>query len=138
VAAKKYNEAVGFDDYKVVLYRNQPDGWVAEIPAIPECHALMPTREEAIAELGNVFRLICEEYKDRNESLPADSTEIVHAWRPRRRVSPRSEQTRFQEGSPDREPRAMETSGRACHHDPDSRWTGNRSRFFTESSASWA
>jgi len=30
---------MGFDDYKVVLYRNQPDGWVAEIPAIPGCHA---------------------------------------------------------------------------------------------------
>jgi len=27
-------EVVTFDDYKVVLYRNQPDGWVAEIPAI--------------------------------------------------------------------------------------------------------
>jgi len=26
---------VGFDDYKVILYRNQPEGWVAEIPAIP-------------------------------------------------------------------------------------------------------
>ena len=28
-----------FDDYKVVLYRNQPDGWVADIPSIPGCHA---------------------------------------------------------------------------------------------------
>ena len=25
------------DDYKVVLYRNQPGGWVAEMPAIPGC-----------------------------------------------------------------------------------------------------
>src|SRR5438105_3398775 len=33
---------MGFDDYKIVLYRNQPEGWVAEIPAIPGCHALMP------------------------------------------------------------------------------------------------
>jgi len=33
----------GFDDYKVVLYRNQPEGWVAEIPAIQGCYALMPT-----------------------------------------------------------------------------------------------
>jgi predicted RNase H-like HicB family nuclease len=31
------------DDYKVVLYRNQPLGWVAEIPSIPGCYALMPT-----------------------------------------------------------------------------------------------
>ncbi len=68
-----------FDDYKVVLYRNQPDGWVAEIPAIQGCHALMATREEALNELAAVFRLISEEYQERNESLPADSTEIVHA-----------------------------------------------------------
>ncbi|MBI3470874.1 MAG: type II toxin-antitoxin system HicB family antitoxin [Candidatus Solibacter usitatus] len=50
-----------FDDYKVVIYRNQPDGWVAEIPAIPACHALMPTREEALAELAEVFAMIAAE-----------------------------------------------------------------------------
>jgi predicted RNase H-like HicB family nuclease len=49
---------MGFDDYKVVLYRNQPDGWLAEIPAIAGCHALMPTLEEALAELAQVFRMI--------------------------------------------------------------------------------
>jgi predicted RNase H-like HicB family nuclease len=70
---------MGFDDYKVVLYRNQPAGWVAEVPAIPGCHALMPTREEALAELVQVFRLISEEYRVRKESLPAHTTEIVHA-----------------------------------------------------------
>lgn len=70
---------MGFDDYKVVLYRNQPEGWVAEIPAIPGCHVLMPTREEALDELAQVFRLISAEYQDRQESLPADTTEIVHA-----------------------------------------------------------
>jgi predicted RNase H-like HicB family nuclease len=42
---------MNLDDYKVVLYRNQPDGWVAEISAIHGCYALMPTREEALAEL---------------------------------------------------------------------------------------
>jgi len=70
---------MGLDDYKVVLYRNQPSGWVAEIPAVPGCYALMPTREEALAELTQVFRLISEEYEDRHESMPADTTEIVHA-----------------------------------------------------------
>jgi predicted RNase H-like HicB family nuclease len=70
---------MGFDDYKVVLYRNQPDGWVAEIPAVPGCHALMSTRDEALAELAAIFRLISDEYADRKEPLPADSAEIVHA-----------------------------------------------------------
>jgi predicted RNase H-like HicB family nuclease len=58
------------DDYKVVLYRNQPDGWVAEIPSIPGCYALMSTREEALAELSNVFAMIEEEHRDRGTSLP--------------------------------------------------------------------
>jgi predicted RNase H-like HicB family nuclease len=54
---------MGFDDYKVVLYRNQPEGWVAEIPSIPGCHALISTREAALAELVEVFRLISEEHR---------------------------------------------------------------------------
>lgn len=70
---------MSLDDYKVVLYRNHPDGWVAEVPSIPGCHALMATREEALAELSAVFALISEEYAGRNESLPADTTEIVNA-----------------------------------------------------------
>ena len=70
---------VSLDDYKVVLYRNQPDGWVAEVPAIPGCHALMTTREDALAELAAVFQMIAEEYAERNEPLPADTTEIIHA-----------------------------------------------------------
>jgi predicted RNase H-like HicB family nuclease len=76
---KSYNLAMAFDDYKVVLFRNQPDGWVAEIPAIAGCYALMPTREEALAELAGVFKMISEEYEERNERLPVDTTEIVHA-----------------------------------------------------------
>jgi predicted RNase H-like HicB family nuclease len=53
---------MAFDDYKVVLYRNQPSGWVAEVPSIPGCYALMPTRMEALSELEYVFRMIEAEY----------------------------------------------------------------------------
>ena len=71
--------SMSLDDYKVVLYRNQPDGWVAEIPAIPGCHVLMATQEDALVELAAVFRLISEEYEERKQPLPADTTEIVPA-----------------------------------------------------------
>jgi predicted RNase H-like HicB family nuclease len=57
------------DDYKVVLYRNQPDGWVAEVPSIPGCYALMPTREEALSELEQVFEMIATEYRDKGVSM---------------------------------------------------------------------
>ena len=36
------------DDYKTVLYRQEDGSWVAEIPSISGCYALMPTREEAL------------------------------------------------------------------------------------------
>ncbi len=63
-------EEVRLDDYNVVLYRNQPDGWVAEVPSIPGCYALMDSREEALDELAGVFQMISEEYAERNEMLP--------------------------------------------------------------------
>jgi predicted RNase H-like HicB family nuclease len=75
---------MSFEDHRLVVYRNQPDGWVAEIPAIAGCHALMPTAEEAVAELAEVFRLIEEEYRAseqevldlmaHNEARPRQST----------------------------------------------------------------
>ena len=49
---------MGFDDYKVVLYRQDDGSWVAEIPALGGCYALMDTREAALAELQHVFALI--------------------------------------------------------------------------------
>ncbi len=67
------------EDYKTVLYRQEDGSWVAEIPAISGCYALMPTREEALAELSNVFNMMVEEYSERGAALPADTTEIVHA-----------------------------------------------------------
>ena len=65
---------MGFDDYKVVLYRNQPDGWVAEIPSIAGCHALMSTATEALTELSQVFRLIELEHRQSGRAMPRDTT----------------------------------------------------------------
>ena len=65
-------------DYKTVLYRQEDGSWVAEVPAVPGCYALMPTRETALAELGNVFEMIAEEYREKGIPLPANTTEIVH------------------------------------------------------------
>jgi predicted RNase H-like HicB family nuclease len=67
------------DAYKIVLYRQDDGSWVAEVPAIAGCYALMPTREEALAELGDVFNMIAEEYQERGAPLPKDTTEIVNA-----------------------------------------------------------
>jgi predicted RNase H-like HicB family nuclease len=68
-----------FEDYKIVLYRPDDSSWVAEIPAISGCYALMKTREAALKELALVFNRIAEEYREKGMSLPADTTEIVNA-----------------------------------------------------------
>jgi predicted RNase H-like HicB family nuclease len=70
---------MGFDDYTVVLYRQDDGAWVADIPAIGGCYALMDTREMALAELAQVFAVIAEEHRERGLPLPKDTTEIVHA-----------------------------------------------------------
>ena len=67
------------DAYKIVLYRQDHGSWVAEVPAISGCYALMTTREEALAELSHVFDMIAEEYQERGVPLPEDTTEIVNA-----------------------------------------------------------
>ena len=62
------------EDYKAILYRQEDGSWVAKIPATQGCYALMPTREEALAELSSVFEMIAEEYHDRRLPLPANTT----------------------------------------------------------------
>jgi len=66
-------------DYKTVLYRQEDGSWVAELPAISGCYALMPTRGAALQELSNVFQMLAEEHRQKGIPLPADSTEIIHA-----------------------------------------------------------
>ena len=62
------------EDYKTVLYRQEDGSWVAEIPAISGCYALMPTREEALVGLYEVFEMIATEYREKGLPLPADTT----------------------------------------------------------------
>ena len=66
-------------DYKTILYRQEDGSWVAEIPAISGCYALMATREEALADLGLVFQMIAEEYREKGIPLPADTTQVLPA-----------------------------------------------------------
>ena len=70
---------MALDEYKVVLYRNQPSGWVAEVPSISGCYALMPTRSEALLELERVFTMIEAEFRDKGAPPAAYTTQIVHA-----------------------------------------------------------
>ena len=70
-----------FEDYKIVLYRQQDGTWVAEIPAIKGCYAVMPTIDAAIPELRRVFGIIEQEYRAKGLALPNDTTKIMHTMR---------------------------------------------------------
>ena len=72
-------EPMKFEDYKIILYRQEDGSWVAEIPALPACYSLMSTREDALRELALVFKMVEESYREKGISLPADTTEIVNA-----------------------------------------------------------
>jgi predicted RNase H-like HicB family nuclease len=68
-------------DYKTVLCRRDDRFWVAEIPAISGCNALMDSRESALAKTAKVLALIAEEFRQKGQGLPSDSTEIINASR---------------------------------------------------------
>jgi predicted RNase H-like HicB family nuclease len=61
------NQGTGLGAYKIVLYRQNDGSGVAEVPAVAGCYALMPTRGEALAEIGHVFDMIAEEFTRRRE-----------------------------------------------------------------------
>jgi predicted RNase H-like HicB family nuclease len=63
-----------FENYKTILYRQDDGSWVAEIPAIPGCFALMDSRESALGELSKVFAMLSQEYAEKGLSLPANTS----------------------------------------------------------------
>jgi predicted RNase H-like HicB family nuclease len=58
------------DDHKTILNRQEDGSWVAQIPAVPGCYALMDTREAALDELNNVFAMIAGKYSQKGLHLP--------------------------------------------------------------------
>lgn len=65
--------------YRIVLHRQEDGSWVAEIPALAGCYAMMDTREQALGELEQVFGLTAAENDEKGMPLPKDTTEIVYA-----------------------------------------------------------
>ena len=58
-----------FEQYEQVFYQQDDgSGWVAELPALEACYALMKTPEEAKAELKLVFDMIMEERRERRNA----------------------------------------------------------------------
>ena len=65
-------------DYTIVIRPDDNGTFVAYVPAIPGCHALGQTPDEAESELHQVFAMIEEEYREEGRPLPGD-VEVVCA-----------------------------------------------------------
>jgi len=63
--------------YTVVTRPDDNGTFVAYVPAIPGCHAVGRTPEEARTELANVFSMIAKEYAEEERALPPDVRELV-------------------------------------------------------------
>ena len=63
--------------YTVVIKPDDNGTFVAYVPAIPGCHAVGNTPDEARAELANVFSMIAEEYAEEGRALPPDVRALV-------------------------------------------------------------
>ncbi len=57
------------NDYDVVIRRDD-HSFVAYLPAIPGCHAMGATVDEARAELEGVIEMIAEEFSEEGKALP--------------------------------------------------------------------
>jgi predicted RNase H-like HicB family nuclease len=64
-------------DYTIVIRPDDNGTFVAYVPAIPGCHALGQTSDEARLELINVFEMIQEEYQEEGRLLPPDVQLVV-------------------------------------------------------------
>ncbi len=66
-----------FHRYTIVIRTDDNGTFIAYLPAIPGCHAIGRTPDEAQAELVNVFEMIAEEYKEEGRTLPPDVPALV-------------------------------------------------------------
>jgi predicted RNase H-like HicB family nuclease len=59
-------------DYINIIRPDDNGTFVAYVPAIPSCHALGKTQQEALTKLQDVFEMIVEEYEEEGKPFPED------------------------------------------------------------------
>jgi predicted RNase H-like HicB family nuclease len=63
---------IDLHSYTVVIKPDDNGTYIAYVPAIPGCHAIGRTSEEAHSALADVFMMIAEEYDEEHRQLPPD------------------------------------------------------------------
>lgn len=63
--------------YQAIVYRQAEGPWVAEVPGVSGCYALMPTKKAALDEVRRVFRDIAPEYQGQGRESSNDTNHTV-------------------------------------------------------------
>jgi predicted RNase H-like HicB family nuclease len=69
------------ENYRIVVSCQEDGAWMAEIPSLTGCYAVMANPEEAVREVVRVFEVIAAEYRLKGLDLPADNTQVVRVMR---------------------------------------------------------
>jgi predicted RNase H-like HicB family nuclease len=56
----------------VLLYQDEENNWIAEVPSLPGCHSDGQTREEAIARVKEAIELYIDVLRDDNVDVPEE------------------------------------------------------------------
>ena len=60
----------------VLLYQDEENNWIAEVPSLPGCHSDGQTREEAIARVKEAIALYLEVLRDDNIEIPEEYSNL--------------------------------------------------------------
>ena len=68
----------------VLLYTDEENNWIAEIPSLPGCHSNGQTREDALLRIREAMALWIEDALEHGEELPPEfnNPEIVPVEQP--------------------------------------------------------
>lgn len=63
----------------VLLYKDEDDYWIAEVPSLPGCHSNGKTREEALTNVREAIEVYIEALEQDNLPVPEEfiSPELV-------------------------------------------------------------
>ena len=63
---------------KVLLYRDEDDFFVVEVPSLPGCVSQGETRDEALENIKEAISLHIEVLSERGKAIPEDDVEVVN------------------------------------------------------------
>lgn len=61
----------------VILYPDEDDYWVVEVPSLPGCISQGETRQEALENIQEAISLYLEVLEERGQVIPEDKIEVV-------------------------------------------------------------